>query len=288
MIRDKTILITGANGFVGGALNRELQAAGNEVLGIDNFLTSTEATAKCNIIELDVRDINTDHQLVNKQFDYIFHFGEYSRIAESLKEPALAIDNNLDGCAALMKFIRTQKKAKLIYSGSSTKFDNKFSQNISPYSLSKFLNAKRIRYECPIMKIPYCILYFYNVYGPGEISTGRYSTVVAKFLETKKNNEIAKIHSPGTQRRNFTHIDDIVSGILLAAEFGEGDHFSIGAQEDYSIIELAEMIGVQYQLVPEISGNRLSSSLNIERIKQLGWHQKWTLNDFLNGYEDNN
>ena len=129
----------------------------------------------------------------------------------------------------------------------------------------------------------YAITYFYNVYGESEISTGKYATVIAKFLRLKKNKtEYVQIVSPGTQKRNFTHVNDIVSGLELVALKGFGDGYGIGSSESFSIIQLAKLLGLKYKLTPPKKGNRMSAELKISKTKKLGWRCKYNLKDYIN------
>ena len=95
------------------------------------------------------------------------------------------------------------------------------------------------------------------MYGPREISSGKYATLIALFKEKIKNNEALTVVSPGAQKRNFTHIDDIVDGLILVGENGYGDEFGIGSDEAFSILEVAQMFGGEIKMLPERRGNRM-------------------------------
>ena len=143
-------------------------------------------------------------------------------------------------------------KAKLIYSGSSTKFSHNLDTVESPYSFTKRMNTELLVNYAKWFKFKYAITYFYNVYGPNEISKGKYATVIAKFLSLKKNKaNFLPITKPGTQRRRFTHIDDTIDGLILVGKKGEGDDFGIGSDKSYSVIDIAKMLNMNVKFKPK-------------------------------------
>jgi len=134
--------------------------------------------------------------------------------------------------------------------------------------------------------VPYAITYFYNVYGPREIKSGKYATLIALFKEKVKNNEPLTVVSPGTQKRNFTHIDDIIDGLILVGENGYGDEFGIGSGEAYTILEVAQMFEREIIMLPERKGNRMSADVMVEKTKALGWNPKKRLQDYIEEFKD--
>ena len=134
-------------------------------------------------------------------------------------------------------------------------------------------------------KLKYAITYFYNVYGPGERSKGKYATVIEKFINLKKQKaEYLPITKPGTQKRRFTHIDDIINGLIIVAKKGVGDNFGIGSNKSYTIIEVAEMLKMTYKITKSTKGNRLDASLKTKKTKELGWKPAKCLKEYLQNY----
>jgi UDP-glucose 4-epimerase len=129
--------------------------------------------------------------------------------------------------------------------------------------------------------VPYAITYFYNVYGDREIQTGKYATLIALFREKMKNGEPLTIVSPGTQKRNFTHIDDIIDGLILVGENGYGDEFGIGSQEAFSIKEVAELYDGEIVMLPERKGNRMVADVMVKKTQSLGWKATKNLKDYI-------
>ena len=135
----------------------------------------------------------------------------------------------------------------------------------SPYAWTKASNTELVANYGNWFNISFAITYFYNVYGEREISTGKYATLIALFLEQLKNNKKLTVVSPGTQRRNFTHINDIISGLILIGENGYGDDFGIGCKDSYTILQVADMFGGNVVMLPERKGNRMVADVVIEK-----------------------
>jgi len=136
--------------------------------------------------------------------------------------------------------------------------------------------------------VPYAITYFYNVYGKREISTGKYATLIALLTEKMKAGEPLTIVSPGTQKRNFTHIDDIIDGLVLVGANGYGDEFGIGSRESFSILEVAELFGGRIEMLPERKGNRMTADVVTDKTQALGWSPKRSLADYISTLMANN
>ena len=125
-------------------------------------------------------------------------------------------------------------------------------------------------------------MYFYNVYGDGEISDGKYATVIAKFLKMVKDGATSvPITSPGTQERNFTHIDDTVDGLIRIMKYGNGDDWGIGNDTAYSMLDVAEMLQVDVDMKPEKSGNRMGGVVHNQMLLALGWKPKMELREYI-------
>ena len=91
------------------------------------------------------------------------------------------------------------------------------------------------------------------------------------FKEQSRKNVSLTVVSPGSQRRNFTHVDDIIDGVILLGEHGYGDDFGIGSTESFTVLEIAQMFGGKIKLLPERQGNRMTADVVIEKTQALGW-----------------
>jgi UDP-glucose 4-epimerase len=277
----KNVLVTGGAGFVGSHLCESLAAIPEyKVTSLDNYFTGSKYNhvENVNYIKGHTSDIDA---LVDFAPDFIYHLGEYSRVEQSFDDIEKVWKFNKDGIFAVLQFCR-KTGAKLIYAGSSTKFgDGGLGRSQSPYAWSKATNTELVKNYGSWFNIPYAIVYFYNVYGPREIATGKYATLIALFKEKIKNNQPLTVVSPGTQKRNFTHVEDIIRGLLLVGEHGYGDDYGIGSPESYTILEIAKLFNSPIEMLPERAGNRMTADVVTAKTEALGWHPKWSIKDYI-------
>ncbi len=282
----KKILVTGGAGFIGSNLCERLIAENNKVYSLDNYFTGSKKNhiTGVNYIIGSTKDIMS---LIDFNPDIIYHLGEYSRVEQSFDDIKKVWQFNKDGTFAVLEFVR-KTGAKLIYAGSSTKFgDAGLSRNSSPYAWSKASNTELVINYSNWFNISYAITYFYNVYGKREIKNGKYATLIALFAERIKNNKTLTVVSPGTQRRNFTHIDDIISGLILVGNNGYGDEFGIGSDESFSILEIASMFGGKIEMLSDRAGNRMDAKVITTKTKSLGWNSQHTIDEYIKQLKNN-
>jgi UDP-glucose 4-epimerase len=281
----KKILVTGGAGFIGSNLCEKLaQISNSDIYSLDNYSTGSKNNHVDNVtyIKGETTDIE---KFINFKPDYIYHLGEYSRVEQSFDDIEKVWQYNKNGIFSVLQFCR-QTASKLIYAGSSTKFgDGGLGRNQSPYSWTKASNTELVENYGIWFNIPYAIVYFYNVYGNREISEGKYATLIAIFKDKVDKGEPITIVRPGTQRRNFTHIDDIISGLILVGENGYGDEFGIGSSESYTILEIAKMFGGEIEMIPERKGNRMSADVVTKKTKYLGWQPKENIVDYIEKFK---
>lgn len=284
----RRILVTGGAGFVGSHLCERLaQDPKKEVYSLDNYFTGSVSNhvAGVNYIKGDSVDIA---RLVPFSPDMVYHLGEYSRVEQSFEDIETVWRYNKDGIFAVLEFVR-KAGCKILYAGSSTKFgDGGMGRTASPYAWTKASNTELVMNYGNWFNVPYAITYFYNVYGKREIATGKYATLIALFSEKMKVGDPLTIVSPGTQKRNFTHIDDIVDGLLLVGENGYGDEFGIGSPESFTILEVADMFGGVVNMLPERKGNRMTADVVTDKTQALGWSPKRKLSEYIKDLKENN
>ena len=284
----KKVLVTGGAGFVGSHLCERLVAMGGyEVYSLDNYFTGSEANHVTGVtyIRGETKDIAT---LVNFEPDMVYHLGEYSRVEQSFDDIEKVWAYNKDGIFAVLEFVR-KVGCKILYAGSSTKFgDGGLGRSASPYAWTKATNTELVMNYGTWFNVPYAITYFYNVYGDREIQTGKYATLIALFKEKMRKGESLTVVSPGSQKRNFTHIDDIIDGLVLVGENGYGDEFGIGSEEGFSVLEVAKMFNGQIEMLPERKGNRMTADVMADKTKALGWSAKRALSDYINSLRADN
>ncbi|MEN8148030.1 MAG: NAD-dependent epimerase/dehydratase family protein [Campylobacterota bacterium] len=282
----KKILVTGGAGFVGSHLCERLAGdQNNEVFSLDNYFTGSEKNHVDNVtyIKGSTKDIAS---LVTFRPDMVYHLGEYSRVEQSFDDIEKVWEYNKDGIFAVLEFVR-KAGCKILYAGSSTKFgDGGLGRSASPYAWTKATNTELVINYGAWFNVPFAITYFYNVYGPREIQTGKYATLIALFKEKRIHGEPLTIVSPGTQQRNFTHIDDIIDGLVLVGENGYGDEFGIGSEEAYTIKEIAEMFGGDIEMLPERKGNRMVADVISAKTQALGWSPKRKIKDYIEKFKE--
>ena len=281
----KKILITGGAGFIGSSLCERLIQENNEVYSLDNYSTGSKKNHIDGVKYIKGSTLDID-KLVLFSPDVIYHFGEYSRVEQSFDDIETVFVSNKIGIFNVLQFCR-KHGSKIIYAGSSTKFgDGGLGRNQSPYAWSKSSNTELVVNFGSWFNIPYAISYFYNVYGDREISTGKYATLIALFKELSRKGDPLTVVKPGSQRRNFTHIDDIINGLVLIENEGFGDEFGIGSLESFTVLEIAQMFGGKIIMLPERQGNRMSAEVKVEKLQSLGWECKNSVKDYINDFKN--
>jgi UDP-glucose 4-epimerase len=277
----KIIVVTGGAGFVGSHLCERLAFDGHRVISLDDYSTGTEANHVPGV-EYRMGSTAAIAALITETPDLVYHLGEYARTEQSFSDVARVLASNQTGTAAVLEFVRATG-AKLVYAGSSTKFaDAGIGRDQSPYAWTKATNTDLVQRYADWYGIRYAITYFYNVYGPRERSDTGTGTLIAIFAERRRRGLPLQIRRPGTQKRNFTHVLDIVDGLVLVGQRGEGDEYGLGHPDAYSVLEVAEMFGGPVEYLEERPGNRMSSGVDIHRAAlELGWKPQRDLPSYI-------
>ena len=247
---------------------------------LDNYFTGKRENHVAGVTYIEG---STEHifELISFSPDIIFHLGEYSRVEQSFEDIDKVLLFNKIGTLKVLEFCR-KRGSKLIYAGSSTKFgDGGLGKDQSPYAWSKSSNTELVKNYGLWYGIDYAIVYFYNVYGQREINTGKYATLIALFAEKMKQGAKLTVVSPGTQQRNFTHIEDIVAGLLLVGEKGQGDGYGIGSPETYTVLQIAELFGGTIEMLPERKGNRMTAEVVTQKTEALGWKAQRHIEEYI-------
>ena len=261
----KNIVVTGGAGFVGSNLiNLLVKKTNFNIISIDNYISGK---AKNHIKSKRVKYINGDTKnivsLLRKQkfIHSIFHFGEFSRIYQSFIQMEQCLESNSVGTIAVFNFCLS-KKIKLIYSSTSATLGNDGKdKNLSPYAFTKSKNLEFLENLKRWFNFKYEIIYFYNVYGPNQISKGDMATVIGIFEEHYKKKIPLPVVRPGSQSRRFTHIQDTIDVCFMAWKNNKCRHYSISNKKSYSILEVAKLFKTQIKLLPTRRGERYASAL---------------------------
>ncbi len=275
----KTVVVTGGAGFIGSHLCERLVADGYHVISLDNYFTGSIDN---HVPGVEYRTGHTKdiHAHISEQPVMVYHLGEYARTEKSFEDVETVWDLNKTGTFSVLEFCR-ERGCKLIYAGSSTKFaDNGTGRDQSPYAWSKATNTELVRNYGEWFGLDYVITYFYNVYGPREMA-GPFGTLVRIFSELYRQGQPLTVVSPGDQTRNFTHVSDIIAGLVLAGEEGRGDGYGIGADTSYSVLDVAKMFGSEILMLPPRAGNRLTSGVDNAQVKALGWTPQQSLSNWI-------
>ena len=263
---NKIIVVTGGAGFVGGNLiEKLLRDTKFKVISIDNY---SSGSIKNHIKNRRVRYIKESTSNISKTLNKykskihsIFHFGEFSRIYQSFLKMNECITSNSIGTHAVFNFCLSNK-IKLVYSATSASIGNKGKdKNLSPYAFTKAKNLEMLENLKNWFNFKYEILYFYNVYGPKQISVGKMATVIGIFENQFKNSKPLTVVKPGNQSRRFTHIDDTVDACFYAWKKSKCRHYSVSNKKSYTILQVAKMFNTKIKFLPSRKGERYASAL---------------------------
>ena len=265
MSKKNKIVITGGAGFVGtNLINLFIKKTKYKIISIDNYSSGSKLNHIKNSRIKYIKGSTTDiFNIIKKtsEIKTIFHFGEFPRIYQSFIKMNECIDSNSIGSNAVFNFC-LKNKIKLIYSATSASLGNKGDdKNLSPYAFSKAKNLELLENLKKWFNFKFEVIYFYNVYGPYQISKGEMSTVIGIFEEHFKKNKPLPVVKPGTQTRRFTHIDDTVNICYLAWRRNQCRHYSIANKKSYSLVEVAKMFQSKIRFLPKRPGERYASAL---------------------------
>ena len=264
-MKKNTIIITGGAGFVGSNLiSLLLNKTKYRIISIDNYSTgSIKNHIKNKRIKYIKGDTKNFAKILKspKKIVSVFHFGEFSRIYQSFLKMNDCINSNTIGSNEVFNYC-LKNNVKLIYSATSANLGNKGNdKNLSPYAFTKAKNLELLENLKKWFNFKYEVIYFYNVYGPNQICTGRMATVIGIFEDCYKKNKPLTVVKPGTQSRRFTHIYDTVKICYLAWKKNKCRHYSISNRKSYTIIQVAKLFGSKIKLLKSRPGERFASAL---------------------------
>tara|TARA_A100001015_G_scaffold4929_1_gene6267 strand:- start:259 stop:1146 length:888 start_codon:yes stop_codon:yes gene_type:complete len=262
----KFIVVTGGSGFVGSNLIRYLiNKSAYHIISLDDYSSGNKKNhiknSRVRYIKGNTKDIDNIFKKSVNKINSIFHFGEFSRIYQSFSQMNKCIQSNSIGTNAVFDFC-LKNKIKLIYSATSASLGNKGKdKNLSPYAFTKAKNLELLENLKRWFNFKYEVIFFYNVYGPGQIKKGKMSTVIGIFEDCYLRNIPLPVVRPGTQSRRFTHITDTVKICYKAWKNNSSRFYSISNRKSYTILEVAKMFGKKIKFLPSRKGERFASAL---------------------------
>lgn len=291
-------IVTGGAGFIGSNLVSSLIELGHEVVCIDDQSSDGHdqfywnSNSKNHL--LDVCNYNDiEHLFVDS--DYVFHLAAEARIMNCIVDPIKAVRSNILGTANVLQASRINGVKRVIYSSTSSAYGNNPVPNkesqpddcLNPYSVSKVAGEKLCSMYTSLFGLQTVIFRYFNIYGNHQPTKGQYAPVLGIFLRQRDKKEPLTIVGDGTQRRDFTHVSDVVEANILAATKDIeprffGTVFNVGTGTNFSVLEIASMISENRQFLEKRPGEMAETLADISKIKEvLGWEPKVDLKNWM-------
>jgi len=293
------MLVTGGAGFIGSNLVDRLLNDGHNVVVIDNESSDAHDTFywnnKAENHKIDICDYENLLKIM-KNVNYVFHLAAESRIQPSINNPIYATKVNILGTCNVLQAARECGVKKVIYSSTSAAYGLKnhipYKEDmpkdcLNPYSVSKTTGEELCKMYYTLYGLETISFRYFNVYGSRQPTKGQYAPVIGLFLKQLEEGKKMTIVGDGLQRRDFTHVNDVVEANVLAA-FNDnkdafGELFNIGTGINYSVLDIANMIGGEYEFIPPRIGEARISLADITKSKNiLKWIPKISLQDWIN------
>ena len=286
------IIVTGGAGFIGSNLiELLLRKTSDRIISIDNYSVGTKKNhiknSRVNYLNGSTLDFFKHFNKIKKKIKAIFHFAEFSRIFQSFENIKDCFSSNISGSQEVIKFC-LENNIKIIYSATSASLgNNQEDQHLSPYAYSKSVNMNLIMNLNKWYDLRYEIIYFYNVYGPRQITNSKMSAVISIFCEQYLNNNSLTVVLPGTQIRRFTHVKDTVEVCFMAWKRDKNTHYSIASSKPYSIIKVAKLFSNNIKYIKKRRGERFKSTImtTIRDKKIINLVGKRTLKDYIDDFK---
>ena len=285
------IVVTGGAGFVGSNLIELLILKTKfKIISLDNYSSGTKKNhildRRIKYIKGSTKDISFKLKKYYGNIHTIFHFGEFARIYQSFVKMNECITSNSIGTQEVFRYCM-KNKIKLVYSATSASLGNKGNdKNLSPYAFTKAKNLEMLENLKKWFNFKYEIIYFYNVYGEKQISSGDMATVIGIFENAYLKQKPLPVVKPGTQSRRFTHIKDTVNVCFLAWKNNKQRHYSISSKKSYSIIQIAKMFKCKIKYLPKRKGERYASALTDMNLSNKVYQKfgKTNISDYIKNF----
>ena len=291
-------LVTGGAGFIGSNLVDTLLELGHEVVCVDNESAESNEEFYWNPKAYNVKGDIVDYTLMKNCMtgvDYVFHLAAESRIQPAILNPIEAVTKNCVGTCTILQAAREIGVKKVIYSSTSSGYGFNEPPNneeqpddcLNPYSVSKVAGEKLCKMYTNLFGLKTISFRYFNVYGERQPLKGQYAPVIGIFLRQRAADESLTIVGDGEQRRDFTHVSDVVQANILAAtkdidEEFYGTLFNVGNGQNYSINEIADKISDNQVNIPPRIGEARTTLANNNKLKSVfGWEPKVNLMEWI-------
>ena len=279
----KKVLVTGGAGFIGTNLINRLVKENIEVFSLDDYSTGNKDN-ESKLAKYIKGDIETIGNISESNFDICYHLAAQSRVQPSFEDPEASFRSNIQGTLKVMEWAK-KHNVKVIYAGSSSKHHN---PSDSPYAMYKFLGEEVCKLYKKAYDINVEVARFYNVYGPNESLDEEHGNVIGIWRSKVKQGKPLTIVGDGNQRRDFTHVFDIVNGLIKIAMSNKvhRDAWELGTGINYSVNELFSMFNKKFNaesiFIPDQPGNyKLTLRENDDMLKDLDWNPEDRLEDHI-------
>jgi len=291
-------LVTGGAGFIGSNLVDRLIEMGHEVVVIDNEHSDAHDqfywNDKSQNYKYDIRDYGNTRPLYDG-VDYVFHIAAEARIQPAIENPIEAVSINSVGTVTVLQCAREAGVKRVVYSSTSSAYGLNSSPNIenqpdnclNPYSVSKVNGEKLCTMYTNLFGLPTIILRYFNVYGERQPLRGQYAPVIGIFLRQRDAGEPLTVVGDGNQRRDFTHVSDVVNANILSAitEIDSdyyGQVFNVGTGKNYSVNQISKMISDnKIHITPRLGEARVTLANNLKIKKAFGWEPKINVEEWV-------
>ena len=288
-------IVTGGAGFIGSHIVDRLVELGHEVIVIDNESATVHDhfyyNDKATYYKIDVGDYTGIRPLF-EGVDYVFHLAAESRIQPTIDNPLLSLLTNAYGTASVLQSAREAGCKKVMYSSTSSVYGLKnkpplredMSEDcLNPYSVTKYTGEKLCKIYTELFGLKTVTFRYFNVYGPREPLKGPYAPVVGLFLRQKRAGEPLTIVGDGFQRRDFTHVDDVVEANIRAMSYeGNSLVFNVGTGCSHSVLELAKMISDTIKFIPLRQGEAKETLADVVQTTfGFDWHPSKKIEDYI-------
>lgn len=252
-----TYLVTGGAGFIGSHIVHRLVADGQKVRVLDNFSTGKRANLadvmdRIEVIEGDLRSYDAC-LLACKGVEIVFHEGALPSVPKSVADPRSSHDCNINGTFNVLMAARDCACRRVIYAASSSAYGDQAESPkresmrpapLSPYAVNKLVGEYYLRafYECYGLET--ISLRYFNVFGPRQDPKSQYAAAIPAFVSAILNDKPPTIYGDGEQTRDFTYIDNVVHGNMLAAKAPKlsGEVVNVACSESVTVNHTIELI----------------------------------------------